>query len=163
VDINRSSANGGQASRGLDGHLHAKMERLTFAFFEGLSLADVMGCNRERAAVEPADRGPDGRAALAVNDQRGRLAIFAPAALAQGEGKQPPAKQSAPSESTDAPGHDAQSGKPETAEKKTGVAAKKKADKERTGDANRPSASKRRGTPVERCVTLMRWRWRDKR
>jgi PRC-barrel domain len=39
-----------------------------------------------------------------------------PAAQDKGMGDQPPAKQSAPSESTDAPGHDAQSGKPETAE-----------------------------------------------
>jgi hypothetical protein len=39
------------------------------------------------------------------------------AAQEKGMGDQPPAKQSAPSESTDAPGHDAQSGKPETAEK----------------------------------------------
>jgi hypothetical protein len=38
-------------------------------------------------------------------------------ALAQFEGKQPPAKQSAPSETPDAAGHDAQAGQPETAEK----------------------------------------------
>jgi hypothetical protein len=37
--------------------------------------------------------------------------------LAQDEGKQSPAKQSAPSESNDTPGHDVQTGKPETAEK----------------------------------------------
>lgn len=39
-------------------------------------------------------------------------------ALAQGDAKQPPAKQSAPSESSHAPGHDAQTGKPETGEKR---------------------------------------------
>jgi hypothetical protein len=41
------------------------------------------------------------------------------AAQDKGMGDQPPAKQSAPSESQDTPGHDAQSGKPETAEKPT--------------------------------------------
>lgn len=47
------------------------------------------------------------------------LLLGAPhAATAQGEVKQPPAKQSAPSESSHAPGHDAQSGKPDTGEKK---------------------------------------------
>jgi len=39
-------------------------------------------------------------------------------AMAQGEAKQPPAKQTAPSASTHAPGHDAQTGKPETGEKR---------------------------------------------
>jgi hypothetical protein len=43
-----------------------------------------------------------------------------PAAQDKGMGDQPPAKQSAPSESQDAPGHDAQSGKPETADKPNG-------------------------------------------
>jgi hypothetical protein len=37
-------------------------------------------------------------------------------AMAQGEAKQPPAEQTAPSDH--APGHDAQSGKPETGEKR---------------------------------------------
>ena len=47
------------------------------------------------------------------------------AALAQSDGKQPPATQSAPSESSDAPGHDAQTGKPETGEKERNDLAKK--------------------------------------
>ena len=46
-------------------------------------------------------------------------------AMAQGEGKQPPAKQTAPSESTDTPGHDAQTGKPETGVKNAKDPAKK--------------------------------------
>jgi len=46
-------------------------------------------------------------------------------ASAQGEDKQSPAKQAAPSESPDAAGHDAQAGKPETGEKKTKARAKK--------------------------------------
>jgi hypothetical protein len=44
----------------------------------------------------------------------------------KGTGKPPPAKQSAPSESTDAPGHDAQAGKPETGEKTKGSSDGKK-------------------------------------
>jgi len=55
-------------------------------------------------------------------------------AFAQSESKQPPAKQSAPSDSTDAPGHDAQTGKPETGEKNAKDRTKKgsKAD-QKTG------------------------------
>lgn len=50
------------------------------------------------------------------------FALMACAGLASAQdnaaspGPQPPAKQSAPSESADAPGHDAQSGKPATGE-----------------------------------------------
>ena len=49
------------------------------------------------------------------------LAIIASAGQASAQDKgmseQPPAKQSAPANSTDAPGHDAQAGRPDTAEK----------------------------------------------
>jgi len=49
------------------------------------------------------------------------LATIASAGLAsaqyKGGNEQPPAKQSAPADSTDASGHDAQTGRPETAEK----------------------------------------------
>lgn len=46
------------------------------------------------------------------------LLAFPRVVVAQGEVKQPPVKQSAPSESSHAPGHDAQTGKPETGEKR---------------------------------------------
>lgn len=59
-------------------------------------------------------------------------------------GPQPPAKQSAPSESADAPGHDAQSGKPATGESTKGPSLGRddKADRNQrepqptTGDAS---------------------------
>jgi hypothetical protein len=49
-------------------------------------------------------------------------------ALAQDKGASspPPAKQSAPAESTEASGHDVQAGKPETADKDKGRAGAKK-------------------------------------
>lgn len=51
--------------------------------------------------------------------------------------EQPPAKQSAPSESADAPGHDAQTGKPETAEK----GAKQNQEKGKNGERANPQAT----------------------
>jgi hypothetical protein len=54
------------------------------------------------------------------------LMASAGSALGQREGKQPPAKQSAPAESTDAAGHDVQGGQPETAEKTNGEPRAKK-------------------------------------
>jgi hypothetical protein len=57
----------------------------------------------------------------------------------KGTGKQPPAEQSAPSESSDAPGHDAQAGRPETGEKRTGQTGAEKttnAKKKMPGEAS---------------------------
>ncbi len=52
-------------------------------------------------------------------------------------GNPPPTTQSAPSESSHAPGHDVQTGKPETAEKETtGVGQKT------TGETNRTQSTK---------------------
>jgi hypothetical protein len=54
-------------------------------------------------------------------------------------GNQPPAKQSAPSESSDAPGHDAQTGNPKTAEKPNGQgSAKSGANGKITNTPKRP-------------------------
>jgi hypothetical protein len=64
------------------------------------------------------------------------------AAIAQTDGKQAPAT-SAPAESSHAPGHDAQSGKPETGEKEQNDLAKKQGtDKNDQKDKKKPAPPK---------------------
>jgi hypothetical protein len=85
-----------------------------------------------------------------------------PAAQEKDAGGQPPAKQSAPAESPDAAGHDAQAGKPETAEKPNGQGGVKGSSEKPATAQSPPPAAMKPDTPQLTLTEDQAKSWIDK-